>query len=137
HRDTVYAHASSIGACRNSKRYFEGQPRTVLVSMDNSQEQMQCLMEYDCLVMSGQVDIKAQEQAKELLQYVIRNVYSKEVVNPHASALMLPLNVRNARMLTLQLNSFVSLIALFRQYQKEPDKIGRIVVSKEDIQTAL
>lgn len=136
-RTEVQGHCSSIGACRNSKRYFEGQPRTVLVGTDNSPEQMQRLMDYDCLVMSGQVDIKAQEQAKELLQYVIRNVHSLEVVNPHASALMLPINVRNARMLTLQLNCFVSLIALFRQHQKERDKIGRIVVSKEDIQTAL
>lgn len=136
-RTEVQGHCSSIGACRNSKKYFEGQPRTVLVSMDNSHEQMQRLMEYDCLLMSGQIDEKSQEQAKELLQYIIRNVYSKEVVNPHAFALMLPLNVRNARMLTLQLNCFVSLIALFRQHQKQTDKLGRIVVTKEDIQTAL
>ncbi|OJX39605.1 MAG: hypothetical protein BGO87_11745 [Flavobacteriia bacterium 40-80] len=136
-RTEVNGHSSSIGACKNSKKYFEGQPRTVLVSMDNSSEQMQRLMEYDCLSMSGQIDEKAEEQAKELLQYIIRNIHPLEVINPHASALMLPLNVTNARMLTLQLNCFVSLVALFRQHQRGTDKQGRIVVTKEDIQTGL
>lgn len=136
-RTEVHGHSSSIGACRNSKRYFEGQPRTVLVSMDNSQEQMQSLMEHDCLIMAGQLDEKSEDRVKELLQYVVRNVHPLEVVNPHARALMLPLNVRNARMLTLQLNCFVSLITLFRQHQREKDKQGRVLVTKEDIKTGL
>lgn len=136
-RTEVNGHSSSIGACRNSKKYFEGEPRTVLVSMDNSTEQMQRLMEYDCLDMMGQLDEKSEQYAKELLQYVIQNVHSFEVINPHAEALMLPINVKNARMLTLQLNYFVSLIALFRQYQREKDKQGRVIATKEDIQTGV
>jgi hypothetical protein len=87
--------------------------------------------------MAGEQDEKREEQAKELLQYVVRNVHPLEVVNPHAGALMLPLKVRNARMLTLQLNCFVSLITLFRQHQREKDKHGRVIVTKEDVQTGI
>jgi DNA primase len=136
-KQTVNGHCSSIGACTNSKKYFEGEPRTVLVSMDNSIDQIQRLMEYDCLLMAGQVDLKAQEQAKELLQYIIRNIHSLGVVNPHAMALMLPNTIRNARMLTMQLTQFVSMVALFKQHQRDKDNQGRVIATIEDNQTGI
>lgn len=136
-KQTVNGHCSSIGACSKSKKHFECEPRTVLVRMDTSSSQMQKLMEHDCLLMSGQIDLKAQDEAKELLQYVIRNIHSLEVVNPHATALMLPTKIRNARMLTMQLNQFVSLITLFNQHKREKDKHGRVIATTEDNQTGI
>lgn len=136
-KQTVNGHCSSIGACSKSKKHFEGEPRTVLVSMDTSPEQNQKLMEYDCLLMAGQIDLKAQDEAKELLQYVIRNIHSLEVVNPYATALMLPTKIRNTRMLTMQLNQFVSLITLFNQHKREKDKHGRVIATTEDNQTGI
>ena len=130
----VLGHTSSIGCCKNSKKIFEGEPRTVLVKMDTSQEQVQRQMEYDCLVMSGEVDNKKQDKAIELVRYIVNNIQSFEVVNPFASVLMLPTTIRNARMLTLQLHSFVSLVTLFHQHQREKDVIGRVITTKEDIQ---
>ena len=130
----VLGHTSSIGCCKNSKKIFEGEPRTVLVKMDTSQEQVQRQMEYDCLVMSGEVDNKKQDKAIELVRYIVNNIQSLEVVNPFASALMLPVTIRNARMLSLQLHSFVSLVTLFHQHQREKDVLGRVITTKEDIQ---
>ncbi len=132
-KQEVRGHTSSLGACTNTKRFFEGEPRTVLVGMDNSAEQMQRLMNYDCMLMSGDVNEKKIEEAREVLRYVIRNLAPLHVVNPHSGALMLPSNVRNARMLSMQLHQFVSLITLFSQHQREKDADGRVIATKEDI----
>lgn len=136
-KQEVLGHCSSIGACINSKKHFENEPRTVLIGTENSQEQLQKLIEYDCLNMTGQVDYSMEEQTKELLQYIIKNTHALEVVNPLAMALMLPVNVRNARILTMQLNMFTSIITLFNQHQREKDKQGRVIATIEDNQTAV
>lgn len=136
-RTEILGHTSSIGACLNSKKYFQNEPRTILVGMDTSQEQNQRLMDRDCLLMAGMIELEREEQAKELLQYVIRNIYPLEVVNPFASALMLPITTPNARLLTLQLSHFVNLVALFSQHQRSKDKLGRVIAQKEDIQFAV
>lgn len=136
-KQEVKGHSASIGACLNSKKYFEGEARTILIGMDTSNEQNQRLMEHDCLLMAGMIDESKQNQAKELLQYIIRNVYPFEVVNPNASILMLPASIPNARMLTLQLHTFVSIIALFNQHQREKDKLNRVIAQKEDIQIGI
>ena len=136
-KQTVKGHTSSIGACINSKRYFENEPRTILVGMDDSLEQVQRHMDYDSMQMSGQINQKQEQKAKELLQHVVRNIFPLEVVNPHSSALMLPLTVRNARILTMQLNGFVSLVTLFNQHKRKKDNLGRVITEKEDIQIGI
>jgi hypothetical protein len=136
-RTEILGHTSSIGACLNSKKFFQNEPRTILIGMDTSQEQSQKMMDRDCLLMAGMVDFEKENQAKELLQYVVRNIYPLEVVNPFASALMLPITVPNARLLTLQLSHFVNLVALFSQHQRSKDKLGRVIAQKEDIQFAV
>lgn len=132
-KQEVKGHTSSIGACVNSKKFFEGEPRTVLVGMDHSKEQIRLLMDHDCRIMAGEVDFKEQEEAKEVLRYVIRNLGSLETVNPFSSALMLPQEIGNARMLSMQLHCFVSLITLFNQHQRQRDASGRVITQKEDV----
>lgn len=136
-KQTVLGHCSSIGACQNVKRHFEGEPRTVMVAMDESHEQIQRLMEQDCLQIAGQLNDNEQQKAKELLQYIIRNVHSLEVINPHAEALMLPTSIKNARILTMQLNCFVSLITLFNQHKREKNSDGKVVATIEDNQKGI
>lgn len=130
----VLGHTSSIGCCKNSKKIFEGEPRTVLVKMDSSKEQENKLMEYDCLKMSGDVDLNKQQKAVELLHSIVNNLQPFDVINPFASTLMLPTSVRNARMLSRQLHSFVSLVTLFYQHQRVKDSSNKVVTTKEDIQ---
>lgn len=136
-RTVVDGHCSSIGACGTTKRYFEDEPRTVLVRLDEGPEQMQKLMEYDTMLMAGEVNLKGEERTRELLQYVVKNIHPLEVVNPFARALMLPMEIRNARMLTLQLQQFTAIVTLFRQHQREKDKQGRVISTKEDVKTAI
>lgn len=136
-KQTVLGHCSSIGACQNVKRHFEGESRTVMVAMDESHEQIQRLMEMDCLQIAGQLNDKEQQKAKELLQYIIRNVHPLEVVNAHAEALMLPTSIKNARILTMQLNCFVSLIALFNQHKRKKNSDGKVIATIEDNQMGI
>ncbi|MCH2230805.1 MAG: helix-turn-helix domain-containing protein [Crocinitomicaceae bacterium] len=136
-KQEVKGHTSSIGACDKSKRYFENEPRTVLVGLDNSLDQEKRLMEYDCLLMAGMIDESAQNDAKELLQYVTANVQPLEVVNPFASKLMLPISIPNARALTMQLMNFVNIVTLFNQYQRKRDEKGRLITEPEDVRIAI
>jgi len=136
-KQEVRGHTSSIGACHKSKRYFENEPRTILVGMDTTLEQEQKLMQYDCQLMAGLVNQGKENEAKELLQYVINNIFAQEVVNPFASKLMLPINIPNARALTMQLLNFVNIVTLFKQHQRKLDTQGRLITEKEDIQTAI
>lgn len=136
-KQEVRGHTSSIGACHKSKRYFENEPRTILVGMDTTIEQEQRLMNYDCQLMAGLIDEEKENNAKELLQYVINNIFPQEVVNPFASQLMLPINIPNARVLTMQLMNFVNIVTLFKQHQRKLDKQGRLITQKEDIQIAI
>lgn len=145
-KQEVHGHASSIGACQNSKKYFENEPRTVVVGMDVSLDKMQQLMEYDCKKMAGLINHQGQEKAKQLLRYIIKNIHPMEVVNPYASKLMLPLDLPNARTLTVQLLNFVSLVTLFHQHQREviggkenasEGQFAKIQTTKEDIKIAI
>jgi hypothetical protein len=136
-KQEVRGHTSSIGACNKSKRYFENEPRTILVGMDTTLEQEQKLMNYDCQLMAGLIDENKEKKAKELLQYVISNISPLEVVNPFASKLMLPISIPNARSLSMQLMNFVNIVTLFKQHQRKLDKKGRLITEKEDVQTAI
>lgn len=135
-KQEVKGHTSSIGACGATKKFFENQPRTVLVGMDSSPNQIEKLMEYDCILMSGMVDTQKEEATREVLHYLIRNIHPLEVVNKYASTLMLPSNLPNARMLTMQLHNFVAITTLFKQHQRRKDKFGRVVTEKNDIRVA-
>jgi len=136
-KQQVKGHGSSIGACKNTKRYFENEPKTVVVAMDNSKEKLQQLMEYDCRKMAGLIDEKQEEAAKELLRYVVNNLHPLQIINPFASKLMLPIDIPYARTLTIQLLNFVSLITLFNQHKRDKDESGRVVTTEKDVQTAI
>ena len=136
-KQEVQSHSSSIGACNNSKRFFENEPRTVLIGMDNSLEQNQRLMEYDCNVMSGTINLKQQENAKEVLQYIVKNLEKRTVINPFASSLMLPSTVVNARVLSMQLMNYTNIVTLFYQHQRKLNKKGELITEKTDVMLAI
>lgn len=133
----VKGHVSSIGACTQSKKHFENEPKTVIVGMDTSEEQEERLMEYDCMQENGEANTQQEEKAKEKLRYVVNNLFPLEVVNPFARSLMLPVSIPNARMLTKQLLSFTALVTLFKQHQRDKDKQGKVIAQKEDVSTAI
>lgn len=136
HQD-VTGHTSSIGACNNSKKYFDNEPKTVLVGLDTTATQMDRLMEYDCRKMAGMVDEQKEIKAKETLQFVIENLHSLQVVNPFALSLRLPSSIPNARTYSTQLMHFVNIIALFHQHQRETDKQGRVIATTTDVEKGI
>ena len=132
----VEGHTSSIGASSSARKAFSMEPKTVVLDLDTSTEQMQSLIEYDCKRMAGLIDDDEQKRAIELLQYVLKNVHPLDVINPHASSLMIPAHIPNARNLTVQLLHFTSLVTLFYQHQRSKDEKGRVIIEKQDVQTA-
>ncbi|WP_258543647.1 hypothetical protein [Parvicella tangerina] len=136
HQD-VTGHTSSIGACNNSKKYFDNEPKTVLLGLDTTATQMDRLMEYDCRKMAGIVDEVKEVKAMEILQFMIDNLHPLEVVNPFALSLRLPNSIPNARTYSTQLMHFVNIIALFHQHQRDKDEQGRVIVTTADIERGI
>lgn len=133
----VEGNNSSIGSCSNSKRYFDNQPRTVLLGIDTTESQREKLMEYDCKRMAGLLDEVKENKAKELLQYLVDNLYDLEVVNPFAMALQLPSKLSNSRNLTMQLIQFVNLVTLVHQHQRQKDGSGRVITTEQDVEIGI
>lgn len=133
----VAFNSASIGASTDSKRYFSNQPKTVIVGMDNSEEQLEKLMDYECQLMCGELDEKKQEEFRDLLRHMVLNIEDREVVNPFARDLILPKNLPNARILTGQLLRFTALITLFKQHQRTIDDDGRVIAEKDDVKDAI
>ncbi len=136
-RKTIEGHTSSIGASSHARKVFSDEPKTVVIDLDTSTNQMKRLMEYDCQRIAGLIDEEQQQRAKEMIHYVLKNVHPLAVVNPHANSLMIPAHIPNARNLTIQLLHFTNLITLFHQHQRNKDDKGRLIVQKEDLQMAM
>ena len=131
-KQEVPGHCSSIGACSNSKKYFDNEPRTLLICMDNDSELAQKRMEQHCLDMAGLVNHDTERQAADLLQHIIRQIHPLPVINPHALALMLPPHINHAPALTRQLLNLSAIITLFHQHQRQKNESGQVIATTED-----
>lgn len=133
----VNGHISSIGAITNAKQLFTKQPKTVVVELENTKEQLEQLIHQDCLRLAGLIQEEKQQQAIERLRCVISNLHSQNVVNPIAPKLMLPSTFPGARTITMQLLNLIALITLFKQRQRQLDEQGRIITELEDVKLGI
>ncbi|MCW8969369.1 MAG: hypothetical protein OQK43_12545, partial [Flavobacteriales bacterium] len=86
---------------------------------------------------AGMINQKKVEQAKEILRCIIRQVYTKPVVNHYAAKVLLPLNVKSIRRLNNQFQSLVTQVTLLHQYQRSTDEQGRIITTIADLTAAV
>jgi hypothetical protein len=133
----VNAHFASLTATTKAEVYYDNMSRSVVIGVDESLEQTLRIVQQQNKKIAGLIDTDKEQQAKELLRNAMRVLKSYEVINPYADKIMLPLEAKMLRRLNSQFQNFVSQTTILHQYQRKTDTKGRLIATKEDIQTAV
>ena len=133
----VLAHFASLTATTKAEVYYDNMSRSVVLGVDESQEQTLRIIKAQNLKIAGVSNSDSEQQAKQLLRNTMRVLKSYIVVNPFADKLMLPLEAKMLRRLNSQFQNFVSQITILHQYQRKTDAKGRLIATKEDVQKAV
>lgn len=133
----IHTHFASLIATTKAEIYYDNMSRSVVVGVDESQEQTLRIIQEQNRKIAGITNCDSEEQARQLLRNCMRILKSREVVNPFADKLMLPLEAKMLRRLNSQFQNFVSQITILHQYQRKTDDKGRLVTTKEDIRKAV
>lgn len=133
----VEAHFASLTATTKAEVYYDNMSRSVVLGVDESQEQTLRIIKAQNLKISGVSNSESEQQAKQLLRNAMRVLKSYEVVNPYADKLMLPLEAKMLRRLNSQFQNFVSQITILNQYQRKTDSKGRLIATKDDVRKAV
>lgn len=123
---TVTGHFASMGAT-TKELYFDNRSRSMLLKMDESEEQTQRILSY--IQPSNEEITNTQTNLKNMM----RMLKPCRVINPFAESLVLPRRIPMARRLNTQLKQFIEQITFLHQYQRRVDEQGRLITTKEDI----
>lgn len=133
----VKAHFSSLTATTKAEVYYDNMSRSIVVGVDESQEQTLRIIHAQNKRIAGAIDKDKEQDAKQLLRNCMRILKSYEVVNPFADKLMLPLEAKMLRRLNVHFQNFVAQIVILHQYQRKTDDKGRLIATKADIEKAV
>jgi energy-coupling factor transporter ATP-binding protein EcfA2 len=133
---TVNTHFSSMMATTKAEIYFDNMSRSVIVGVDESEEQTRRIISYQNKKIAGLIDSEKEQEAKTLLQNCIRVLLPYKVFNRYANKIHLPMEAKMLRRLNEQYQSFVIQVAFINQFQRKIDDLGRVVALPEDLKTA-
>lgn len=127
---------SSLSATTKGEIYEDNMSRSFLLAVDESKEQTDRIISYQNKRIAGEINPEQQQQAKELLQKIVRALKEEEVQNPYATQIQLPENVHKKRRLNEMFQSIIRQITIINQYRRRTQN-GRIVTQIEDIENAV
>lgn len=133
----VQAHFSSMTTTTKAEVYYDNMSRSVILGVDESQAQTMRIIEKQNKKIAGKANNENEVQATQLLRNAMRVLKSYEVINPFADKLTLPLEAKMLRRLNNQFQNFVSQITILHQYQRKTDSKGRLIATKEDLESAV
>ncbi|MCB9196587.1 MAG: hypothetical protein H6598_10215 [Flavobacteriales bacterium] len=129
----VNGHFATLMASTKNEIYTDNESRSIQIGIDESDEQTERIIEYSNKVRAGLIDKEESQNARHLLRNAIRLLKQKEVINPYAHLIKLPVQAKMLRRLNNQFQDFVAQITLLNQYQREQDEKGRIITHKKDV----
>ena len=127
---------SSLSATTKGELYEDNMNRSFIVAINESEEQTEKIISYQNRRNAGEIDRNIQEKAISFIQKIVRNLKHYEVINPFATQIQLPNNVKNKRRLNEMFQSIIKQITLIHQFQREV-KNGFLVTEIEDIENAV
>lgn len=133
----VQAHFASMTTTTKAEVYYDNMSRSVILGVDESQAQTMRIIEKQNKKIAGKGNKENEVQATQLLRNAMRVLESYEVINPFADKLTLPLEAKMLRRLNNQFQNFVSQITILHQYQRKTDSKGRLIATKEDLESAV
>lgn len=133
----VSANFASISATTKAEVYSDNMDRSIIIGIDESEDQTMKILLYQNRLTAGLVDQTRINQARELLQWILRHVKSKPVVNHFAEHVLLPMEASSVRRLNGQFQALVAQVTLLHQYQRNEDERGRLIATLDDLKMAV
>jgi predicted transcriptional regulator len=109
---------STAGCTTHESVYEDNANRCFLIYVDESKEQDKKIMEYQCNVSAGLIDVYKEQETKHLLQNAQRLLRNITVKNPFAPHLHLPDAVFKPRRTNAHYLQFIEAITFYKQYQR-------------------
>jgi DNA primase len=133
---TVKGPVASLSATTKGEVYEDNMSRCFLVAVDETKAQTQRIIQYQNEVSAGLIDRQEQKKIANFVQNCMRMLGTYEVINPYAHQIQLPPEAHKIRRLNELYQVFVRQITLINQFQRPKDDKGRLIATKEDLQTA-
>jgi len=127
---------SSLSATTKGELYEDNMNRSFIVAINESEEQTEKIISYQNRRNAGEIDRNIQEKAISFIQKLVRNLKHYEVINPFATQIQLPNNVKNKRRLNEMFQSIIKQITIIHQYQRAT-KDNFLLTEIEDIENAV
>jgi DNA primase len=128
---------SSLMCTTRGAVYEDNMSRCLLVAVDESEEQTERILEYQYQKDRGAINKKLEEAATKQLQNLVYLLRPLEVVNPYAGRVELPKRVHKIRRLNQLFQCFVKQVTWLHQEQRERDKNGSLITTKEDLRVGI
>jgi hypothetical protein len=109
---------STAGCTTHESVYEDNANRCFLIFVDESKEQDKKIMEYQCHVSAGLIDVDKEKETKQLLNNAQRLLKNITVKNPYAPYLKLPDAVFKPRRTNAHYLQFIEAITFYKQYQR-------------------
>ncbi|MDP3146004.1 MAG: hypothetical protein Q8T03_13515 [Bacteroidota bacterium] len=132
----VNSHFASLLATTKAEVYYDNMSRSVIIGVDETDEQTMRIIDYQNKRLAGLIDIREEQKAKEFMQNCMRCVKPCEVVNKYADKIILPIEAKMLRRLNSHYQAFVKQITILHQYQRKRDEQGRLIAEPEDLKMA-
>jgi energy-coupling factor transporter ATP-binding protein EcfA2 len=132
----VRSHFASLLATTKAEIYYDNMNRSVIIGVDESDEQTRRIIEHQNKRLAGLIDKREEQKAKEFMQNCIRCIKPLEVINTYADKIFLPMEAKMLRRLNSHYQAFVKQITLLHQYQRTKDEQGRLIAEPEDLKMA-
>jgi len=127
---------SSLSATTKGETYEDNMNRSFIIAINESEEQTEKIINYQNQRVAGHINRDEEQKAISFIQKIVRNLKHYEVVNPFATQIQLPNNVKNKRRLNEMFQSIIKQITILHQYQRET-KDNFLVTEIEDIENAV
>lgn len=128
---------SSLSATTKGETYEDNMNRSFIVAVNESEEQTEKIIHYQNRKNAGEIDKSQEQKAVNQLQNIVRNLKHYEVINPYATQIQLPNNVKNKRRLNEMFQSIIKQITLVHQYQRRITPENYLITEIEDIEHAV
>ena len=128
---------ASLSATTKGEYYEDNLGRCFVITIDESKEQTQKVINYQNCVAAGAINKEDEKQVTEFIQNCIRLIKPYDVINPYAQKIQLPNEVHQRRRLNQLFQSIIKQITILKQYQRKQDNQGKLIAEKEDIQDAI
>jgi hypothetical protein len=127
---------SSLSATTKGETYEDNMNRSFIIAINESEEQTEKIIAYQNRRNAGIINRDEEQKAIHFIQKLVRNLKHYEVINPFATQIQLPNNVKNKRRLNEMFQSIIKQITILHQYQRET-KDNFLVTEIEDIENAV